>query len=232
MTLSIAIFGCGESGLEVARALSRDGHEVVLFDHCFERVEKATVKGFNAKLASYEKDEDLRLAGVGSTVNLLFALLNQDSENVFLCLSARAIDSSLRIMAISEYPDAQDRLLAAGANKVIDPYLLSANKVVQMMTQPLVSEMLEHTLLGQQDLELAELIVPKNSPVIGKKVSELGLSKKFNLVLIGLLDWEVSNQLIFISDENEHYLDDGDVLIVVGHDEQINALRNALVAYK
>ncbi len=224
----ILIFGCRNLGFEVARSLASDSRNIVMVDHDADRVAIARAKGFETRQARYDSDEDLKALGIGDSVTLLYALLEKDSENVFLCLSVRTLASSIRIMAVSEQTEAQQRLLAAGANKAIDPFLLSAHQVVQSMTRPLVTDMLEHTILGQQDLELAELVIPDNSPVQGQRVSQLALGESYNLVLIGLLDWQTSDKFMFHSLKEDRQLDVGDVLVVVGHDAEINQLKRAL----
>lgn len=228
MTQHVLIFGCRNLGFEVARSLTSDSRSIVMVDHDAERVAIARAKGFESRQARYDSDDDLKALGIGDSVTLLYALLEKDSENVFLCLSARTLTSSLRIMAVSEQPEAQQRLLSAGANKAIDPFLLSAHQVVQSMTRPLVSDVLEHTILGQQDLELAELVIPENSPVQGQRVSQLALDETYNLVLIGLLDWQTSDKFLFHSLQDDRQLDAGDVLVVVGHDAEIKHLKCAL----
>ncbi|WP_340121615.1 NAD-binding protein [Methylobacter svalbardensis] len=42
-------------------------------------------------------------------------------DNVFLTVSARAIDKNITIVAIVDDPESAEKLLAAGANKIIDP---------------------------------------------------------------------------------------------------------------
>ncbi len=44
-----------------------------------------------------------------------------DSDNVYISLTARGLNSSLRIVARASRPDAEDKLLRAGADQVISP---------------------------------------------------------------------------------------------------------------
>ncbi len=228
MIKNIVLFGCRELGFEVATALRSEKRQLRLYDHQESCVEQAKRLGFEADLVAYDNDRALMDIGIGQDVDFLFALLEEDSENVFLCLSARTLDNDLRIMSISESSDAHDKLIAAGANKVIDPYLLSAYRIHQMMKRPLVVETLEQTLFGRQDLELAEVIIPKSSPVKGMRLSQLALEETFNLILIGIVDLEISDKLMFNTHSIDHRLDCDDILIVVGRDAQIKAFQRYL----
>ncbi len=63
-----------------------------------------------------------------SHVKTVFCLLEKDSANVFLAISARAIDPNLNIISIGHCEDVSRKLLAAGVNKVINPYQISGRK--------------------------------------------------------------------------------------------------------
>ncbi|NVJ61152.1 MAG: TrkA family potassium uptake protein [Gammaproteobacteria bacterium] len=224
MSQQIAIFGSGELGQTLAQSLQDIGKKLTLFDHHADKVASAQAKGFDAQYLDFKNDELLKKAGVGDSLELLFALFEDDSENVFLCLSSRALAPELRIMAVSHQPDATHRLKAAGADKVIDPHHLSARRIYQIMTRPLVAEVLEHTIFGQQDLELVEIAISKD---LSSKISSIGelQLKDFNVVLVGYLGQSeiIEPELGYLSPD--HPIKAGDVLLVVGKNEAIEKVK-------
>lgn len=225
MKQPIAIFGSGELGLALAESLRDLDRHLTLYDYHQARVAAAQAKGFNAKVLDFQSDEQLKQAGVGDSLALLFAIFEEDSENVFLCLSARALAPDLRIMSIAHQPDAKHRLIAAGANKVIDPHHLSARRIFQIMTRPIAAEVLEHTIFGRQDLELAEVPIKAALAQRCKRVGELEF-QQFDLILVGYLGQNeiIEPELGYIAPE--HPLEQGDVLLVVGRNEAIETFRN------
>jgi voltage-gated potassium channel len=130
----IAIFGYNSFSFELIAQLSAKQHNLIILDNDPEKIEHAEQKGLPAQLMNYHQDDELLALGIGSRVVTLFCFLEKDSENVFLTLSARALDQQLKIISIVNHPDSAEKLLAAGANKIIDPYEICSNKVYQLLT--------------------------------------------------------------------------------------------------
>ena len=55
--------------------------------------------------------------------------------------------------------------------------------------------------------------------------SSLSLSEQHNLVLIGIVDKELGNDLHFAIGEKNHKLDAGDIIVVLGPSREINAFK-------
>jgi voltage-gated potassium channel len=89
-----------------------------------------------------------QIDGIGADVDILFCFYPRDSDNVFLTLSARAIDKALTIVAIVDDPESAEKLLAAGANKIIDPYEICGRKTHDMLTKPDITNILDTLYSG------------------------------------------------------------------------------------
>jgi len=121
MTPKFALFGCSPLAIEVAWRLSMARLPFVMLDRDATRVAEARQEGLMAERIDYTDDTALREVGIGSHIEGVFCLLSEDSENVFLAISARALDPELRIVAVCQAPQAAAKLLAAGADKVVTP---------------------------------------------------------------------------------------------------------------
>ena len=132
----LAVFGCNGLALDVARRLEQSDHYFIMIDMDEGRVHEAREEGFRAERLDYTDDEALRKLGLGSDIDGVFCLLDEDSENVFLAITARAIDPRLRIVAICREPEASSKLLAAGADKVVDPYAISGARAYDLIARP------------------------------------------------------------------------------------------------
>jgi voltage-gated potassium channel len=127
------------------------------------------------------------------------------------------MDKDLIIIAIVDDSESEGKLLAAGANKIIDPYEICGRKVHEMLTKPDISDILDHTVFGRHDLNIAQIEIPAESFLEGVMVSELDLdNEQYNLILIGVVDKELGDQLHFTNGETDHELNAGDVLVVMG----------------
>jgi voltage-gated potassium channel len=225
MKPKIALFGCNPLAIEVARRLTMAHTSFVMVDSDARLVEAASKEGLIAQLVDYTDDEALRRVGIGSHIEGVFCLFSEDSENVFLAISARALDPRLRIVAVCQAPEAAPKLLAAGADKVVDPYEISGARVHELIHRPEVVDLLEQTVFGLQDLNVAEITIPQGTWLHGVHLSTLRKCMSQNVILLGVVDLERGMDLIFSTRGIDHKLDSNDVLVVIGAREQIVAFR-------
>ena len=220
-----ALFGCNPLAIEVARRLSMARTPFVMLDRDAALVEAAQKEGMPARQIDYTDDDALRDVGIGSHIEGVFCLFAEDSENVFLAISARALDPQLRIVAVCQAPQAAPKLLAAGADKVVDPYEISGARVHELIQRPEVVELLEQTVFGQQDLNVAEITIPHHSWLHGVHLSGLRKVMQQNVLLLGVVDLERGKDLIFSTRGIDHKLDYDDVLVVIGARSEIDSFR-------
>ena len=224
----IAILGYNSMSFELTAQLSVKQHDLLILDNDPEKIEQAEQKGLPAQLLDYHQDDELVTLGIGSRIATLFCFFEQDSENVFLTLSARALDTQLKIISVVNHPDSAEKLLAAGANKIINPYEICSNKVYQLLTKPSITWVLDQAVFGRADLHMAEITIPVDSILGQTLTSQLTLSKKFNLFLIGVVDKELGDKLYFSLGEQDHKLDVGDILVVLGANRDIRKFKKEI----
>jgi len=225
MKPGIALFGCNPMAIEVARRLSMGDSLFVMVDSDAALVDVACKEGLDARQIDYTDDEALRSVGIGSNIDGVFCLLTEDSENVFLAISARALDPRLRIVAVCQAPEAAPKLLAAGADKVVDPYEISGARVHELIQRPEVVDLLEQTVFGLQDLNVAEITIPQGTWLHGVHLSTLRKCMTQNVILLGVVDLERGKDLIFSTRGIDHKLDSNDVLVVIGARSEIDSFR-------
>jgi len=221
----IAVFGDVALSLEAMSRLDRELFSIVYVGSDDAEAALIAEKGYETVVVDFRNDEELKLIGVGKDVDFLFCFFPTDSDNVFLTISARAIDKNLTIIAIVEDPDSAGKLMAAGANKIIDPYEICGRKTYEILTKPEITSILDQTVFGRHDLNIAQIVVPKGSWLENTKSSELKLNERHNLILIGIVDKELGESLHFAIGEKEHHLDAGDVLVVMGRAREIKSFK-------
>jgi len=75
------------------------------------------------------------------------------------------------------------------------------------------------------DLHLAEVAIPENSYLENAHVSQLHLSSQYNLILIGIVNKQVSERLHFVAEEFDRRLSVGDILVILGPSREIRAFK-------
>ncbi|PVV07538.1 MAG: potassium transporter TrkA [gamma proteobacterium symbiont of Ctena orbiculata] len=225
--LDTLIFGCSALGHEVAMQLAERGIQAYLYSNDMDEVGALLAKGAQAAVVDFKDDDKLREIGIGRWVKTIFCLFSEEPNNLFLTLSARALDADLKIVCVCESAASGERLKAAGATKVIDPYEISGHRVHERIARPYLVEMLESSLFGKH-IDIAEIEMPEGSSLSGVVLNDLQLEKQFNLIITGVVDLELGNQLIFANSGVSHRLHAGDILVVIGPDREISRLKQAV----
>lgn len=221
----IAVFGYNRLSFEAISRLDPEQHQVLVIDHEPGQTALAAENGFATATIDFRSDDDLKSIGIGSDIDILFCFFDDDFDNVFLTLSARALDKDLTIIAIVDSPESAGKLLAAGANKIIDPYEICARKIHDVLKRPHISDIFDHTVFGRHDLHLAEIVIPENSYLENSYVGKLELGTQYNLILIGIVNQQVGQQLHFVAEETDRRLSAGDILVILGPSREIRAFK-------
>lgn len=224
----IAVFGYEKLAVDIAAYIAAGENTVLVVDSKEGNLELARKAGFETASVDYSTDAELREIGIGSTIDTVFCLLPDDAENVFLVISVRAIDPQVPIVSIADSPDSVPKFLAAGANKVVDPYEISGLKIWRLLKQPMISEVMERTLFSELDLQVGEVTITRGSFVDGLCVEDLSLRDHYNLVLLGVVDRELGDEFVFRTRGLNHRLEAGDTLVVIGPATEIQKLQRDL----
>ncbi|MFA5983749.1 MAG: NAD-binding protein [Methylococcaceae bacterium] len=214
--MRIAVFGYSLMAFEAMRRLNPKQYQIVFVVKDNAQAMQAKEQGITAVSLDFRNDDELKAIGIGRNIDVLFCFFPKDSDNVFLTISARAIDKQLNIIAIVDDPDSAEKLLAAGANKIIDPYEICGTKTHQMLTKPEITQILDETVFGQHDLNIAQIEIPLGSWLENIQISQLTRESQHQLLVLGVVDKELGEELHFVIGEKEHYLNAGDVLVVMG----------------
>jgi voltage-gated potassium channel len=221
----IAVFGYSVMSLEVMGRLNQGQFSIVFAAQNEAEAMQVNDQGFASKIIDFRNDDELKVIGVGVDVDILLCFFPKDSDNIFLTISARAMSEKLSIIAIVDDPEAAEKLLAAGANKIIDPYEICGRKTYDILTKPDITNIMDNTVFGRHDLHMAEITIPLGSYLEKTLTNSLALHEKHNLLLIGVVDKELGDELHFAIGEQTHTLDTGDVLVVLGSALAIKAFK-------
>jgi len=218
----LIVFGFGDYGEEIAKSLRSIYNEIIIFDQYDRHLTKAKEEGF-AKTVKVNVHDDFSFKHLNIQENaIVFCAFDDESFNTFLTLSLRAEFEGLNIIAIGQTKESMHKLKMAGASKVIIIEETGANITYNMLINPLVSSFLEQILSVDHDLHIAEIVIKKDSEIIGKKLKEL-ISWP-DVIILGLIDKEISDDFIFAHSGYNHKIDEGDALILLGKNETIEAL--------
>jgi len=93
----------------------------------------------------------LREAGV-TRARVLATVLPDDAANVFITLSARSLNKALHIIARGDVPSTEGKLLQAGADEVVLPTHIGAERIAELILFPKTAALIRNDE-GMRDLE-------------------------------------------------------------------------------
>ena len=162
----------GRVGRAVAREFESEGIPFVVIDAKEEVEEQMQTDGVLHVLADPTQEMVLRLAGVERARGLICAV-DSDAANVYITLTARAINPNLYIVARASDPNSPERLYRAGADRVISPYVSSGRHMALLSLRPRVVDYLDIVGLGEKKVRLEEVLIESGSPFEGATVGEV-----------------------------------------------------------
>lgn len=217
MNNKVIIYGYSTLGSQIAKILKNDRYDVIIIENDKTDFLRAKDDGYEVQNLTLLDDEHLINLGIGVDVLALFCVSQNISNNLFIILSARNLSSDLKIVSVSKSKAESKKMIAAGATKVLNPYELGALRITRYINKPRMLKVLDEILFNKTDLTIAEIYIDSNSKFSGKLLHDVNISKQFNIILLGIMDKELSNKFIFNTKGINHKIDEGDVLVIVGH---------------
>ena len=117
------VCGFGRVGRAVALKLQDEGVQLVVIDIVEDAVAEAEGCGLLTVHGDPARDAVLRSAQIEDAAGLVAATGN-DVDNVYISLTARGLNPNLHIVARASHPDAENKLVRAGADQVVSPHTI------------------------------------------------------------------------------------------------------------
>jgi voltage-gated potassium channel len=217
----VIVCGYGRVGRSAVAALRDIGEDVLIIERDEDIGFAARQEGLLVIYGDAAKDENLKNAGIERAKGLI-TCLGDDAQNLFIVLSARTMNPGLKIVSRNVEIENESKLARAGADRVISPYLLGGRYMANVLTRPRVTEFLGSvTLDGGLELWLEEMIIARQSELVGQTVGQSDIRHSTGASLVGLFR-KASGEMI--SPDKNTLLQARDVLIVLGTRDQLAKL--------
>ncbi len=171
-------------------------------------------------------DEALQLAGI-TKAKALIAALPDDSENLFIVLTARQMNPRLNIISRTNSLRSQRKLKLAGANHVVMPEQIGGFYMATLVSKPGATEFFSYiTRESESDIEFEEIRFADLPPHCkGKSIRELHIRRETGANIIGFKHPDGS---YVVNPEPDTVLVEKSSFILLGTREQLTALREYL----
>jgi len=152
--------------------------------------------------------------------------LNDDKANLFVTISARALNPTARIVAKSIEPSTEAKLRRAGADSVVAPNYIGGVRLFSEMISPKAAAFLDRIVQFGSGISVGieAIDVPAGSPLVGQRLAETDIREAGALVVAV---HRADGDYVY-NPGSEHLLEAGDSLIVLADSEDIAALRQTV----
>lgn len=220
MTKSALIFGYNEYTIEIAKNIAHKYKNITIFRFENEKQRKELLE-YNVE--SFDlSDEWSELKEKHDIENsVVFSVLEDDAENIFLTISLRAEFEKLHIIALSSNKESANKLLMAGANKVIPLVQTTATMIVEMLDKPIAKDVLHNILYEKSALKVAQVEIPQDSRFQGIHPMEIEWSKHYGVIVLSVIQEDGHSEFIYSKKAKHHKIKEGDMFVVVGYQTDI-----------
>src|SRR5262249_21210401 len=142
--------------------------------------------------------------------------------NLYITMSARLINSKLFIVARAEGEECEAKLLRAGADRVIAPYLLGGTRIAQAVMRPTVMEFIElATRTEHLELQIEQTLIGPRSLLVGATLTTSRLRSDYGLIIVAI---KKRHGAMIYTPPPETVIEAGDTLIALGKRMQLDNL--------
>jgi voltage-gated potassium channel len=217
--------GYGRVGQQLAKELQAAKQKFVIIDSNLERLREAELAGCLVLVGDCTEEDVLRTGGI-ERASAVASVLSDDAANVFLTLTARELNPTVRIIARAESPSTEKKLLRSGASCVVLPTAIGATKIANLIARPnaenlLVDEAGRQRLDEQLELiglKIQEITVAATSSLVGQPLSKVEGSSRGGFVVVGVQRGE---RTLHRKLDVDLKLEAGDTVLLVGHLDQM-----------
>lgn len=170
----------------------------------------------------------LQKAGIEHARGLIAAMDN-DTQNIFIVLTAREMNPNLRIISRVSEREAEHKFRRAGANAVVCPNIIGGLRLVSEIIRPTVVDFLDVMMRGKEmTLRIEQINISKDSRFVNKTLGESNIGHDTGVIIVAKKD-TVTGQYLYNPRADSH-IKEGDVLIALGEINQIESLRKSIKA--
>ncbi|WP_130287089.1 potassium channel family protein [Aquimarina brevivitae] len=218
----IIIIGYGRNGKQAAVKLMAYDKPFIIIENDREVIEKYQ----NDKLMFFEGNatEDSTLIDAGiKKASCLICTLPEDADNLFIVLSARQINSNLKIISRASQDASYKKIRLAGADNVIMPDRIGGDHMASLVVVPDLIEFLDNlSIVGKRSINIEEVSFEDMFEDNERRtIRTIDMRSKTGCTIIGYKSPEGE---YIVNPEAETLLLPGSKIVVLGRPEQINKL--------
>lgn len=208
------IFGVGDFGMNVAKTLSNSGATVMVVDKNENQLEKIASEVTHTICADATNPEAMKQLGIRNYDGAIVGIGHSLETSALITMQLKEME--VPFIMVKASTDIEGRILTrVGADKVIFPDREMGIRVGNDIMNGNYFEAIELS----DEYSIVDMTAP--SSWVGKSLQQLNIRSRYGVSIIGIRGLEEIN----INPAAEYKLKEQDILIVLGHNTEIQRLR-------
>lgn len=225
----VVVAGVGSTGRHVVEELHATGTPFVAIDRNHEHLERTSkeITGGTMLFVHGDAIDDNTLLAAGvDRASAVIAALTHDRDNLYVTLSARTLNPRARIVTKVVEPEAEAKMLRAGANVTVSPNIIGGRRMANEAVRPGVLHFLDQVLREREHaLSFRDMTVSPDSTCAGKPISSLPIRLEGNVLIVAVRGPE---QKFLLNPGPDYVLTPGTVVLAMGETEALVRLQTLL----
>jgi len=224
------VFGCQGAGNIVISEFLRTGIPVVGIDS-----DKNPPHDFRKRngffFLSRDRSDEILLAEAGILrAKGLVSVLQNDSDNLYLTLTARLLNHDLKIVSRAAGRENEEKLALVGADVSFTPSVTVGKKLVADVLNRETTDFMEKMIdSSDHNCRIEEITIRSDCPSIGKTLGKINLGLKTGTMVFAVMKQDSS---VVYNPGADYTLEQADVLLAIATPEQLVLLARALQRHK
>ncbi|MBF0551204.1 MAG: potassium channel protein [Deltaproteobacteria bacterium] len=205
--------GAGKTGFYIAEELVKNLYQLLVVESEMENIERCQKLGEIHYLLGDASDETTLIeAGIRRAAGIVVTLPS-DKDTLYVTLTARMINPSIRIVARAQDAKIAEKLKKAGANAVVSPNKIGGMRMASEMIRPSVVNFLDEMLRSPTAVtRIEEINIKPGNKFAGKTLRELNFRNTYHIHVMAVKkDGETSFEV-----HTDECIKEGTTLIVMG----------------
>ena len=226
MQKHVIICGFGRNGQQAVRELEAFSNPYIVIDLNHDVIMKNINRPARFIEGDTTKDEVLLNANI-KAARALITTLPVDADNLYVVLSARALNPDLIIISRASDERSEIKLRMAGVDYVVMPEKVGGAHMANLVTRPDIIEFMEHVSIHGDEPTNLEEIICKEMPekARNKTIYEIGIRRKTGANIIGFKTLEGK---YILNPSPDTKVIPGAKLFVLGTKEQIENMKEIM----
>ena len=225
----VIVCGAGSTGRNVIEELIATGVPVIAIDMNEHELKEISDRHPNAAytyiVGDATDDDVINQTNLGAAKGLV-AALSSDKDNLYLTVSARQTNPSVRIVARCAELSHVEKIKRAGADAVVSPNFIGGMRLVSELMRPAVVAFLDDMLRDRRAAyRIAEVRLGDRTAELGTTLRDARVRERFGMTVLAMRPGD-NGEWTYNPDANEK-LSVGMTLVVLGSADQVKALQSA-----